>query len=99
MKRSRETGLQGTVHVQARHILRSPMTPTVREGLAPLATLAKEIGLDGARHALMGEKICGVTERDIKILGFRVWGCLGLFEGGYLFALICLNVWSPHECY
>ena len=57
MKRSRETGLQGMVHVQARHILRSPMTSTVREGLAPLATLAKEIGLDGARHALMGEKI------------------------------------------
>lgn len=51
------------------------MTPTVREGLAPLATLAKEIGLDGARHALMGEKIWvssamvggGVTQRDTKI--------------------------------
>lgn len=67
--------MQRTVHVQARHILRSPMTPTVREGLAPLATLAKEIGLDGARHALMGEKIWvssamvggGVTQRDTKI--------------------------------
>ena len=59
MKRSRETGLQGTVHVQARHILRSPMTPTVREGLAPLATLAKEIGLDGARHAPDGRENLG----------------------------------------
>ena len=50
---------------QARHILRTPLTSAVQLGLRPLAELAVELGLAGARPNVVVEVMAGGNVDDV----------------------------------